>query len=261
MTAVILPALSLARREVVRFMRQRSRVVGSLGQALLLWLLIGGGFSASFKPGGASAGMGYAEYFFPGIIAVVLLFTAVFATISVVDDRHSGFLQGVLVAPVPRWSVVLGQAAGSTALAVGQAILLFILAPLVGIPVSVGSVIATLGVMTIVAFSVSGLGLYIAWKLNSTRGFHAIMNMLLFPLWWLSGALFPQAGLPAWLAWCIKLNPVTYEVTALRRAIYLGHPGVTAGLASMSFSLIVTLIFTAVMFAFAVKASIASTAS
>jgi len=260
-TAYLLPAASLARREAVRFMRQRSRVVGSIGQALLLWLLIGAGFSASFRPGGASAGMSYAEYFFPGIIAVVLLFTAVFATISVVEDRHSGFLQGVLVAPVPRWSVVLGQAAGSTGLAVGQALLLLILAPLVGVPVSVGSVLATLGVMVLVAFSVSGLGLYIAWKLNSTRGFHAIMNLILFPLWWLSGALFPQAGLPGWMAWIIKLNPVTYEVTALRRAIYLGHPGAVDGLAPMGFSLLVTAVFTVLMFAFAVKASAASTAS
>jgi len=261
MTAVFLPAASLARREAVRFVRQRSRVIGSLGQALLLWLLIGGGFSASFRPGGAASGMGYAEYFFPGIIAVVLLFTAVFATISVVEDRHSGFLQGVLVAPVPRWTVVLGQAAGSTALAVGQAILLLILAPLVGIPVSFVSVLATIGVMTLVAFSVSGLGLYIAWKLNSTRGFHAIMNLILFPLWWLSGALFPQEGLPGWMGWLIKLNPVTYEVTALRRAIYLGHPEAVTGLASMSFSLLVTAIFTVVMFALAVKASVKSTAS
>ena len=260
MTGALLPAASLARREVVRFLRQRSRVVGSLGQALLLWLLIGGGFQASFKPGGAAAGMGYAEYFFPGILAVVLLFTAVFATISVVEDRHSGFLQGVLVAPVPRWAVVLGQAAGSTILAVGQAALLLLLAPLVGIPMSLGSLLATLGVMVLVSFSVSDLGLFIAWKLNSTRGFHAIMNLILFPLWWLSGALFPEAGLPGWMGWLVRLNPVTYEVTALRRAIYMERPDVLAGLAPMGFALLVTILFTAVSFAAAVRASVTSTA-
>jgi ABC-2 type transport system permease protein len=255
MNAILLPAASLARREVVRFLRQRSRVAGSLGQALLLWVLIGAGFQASFTPGGPGGSVGYAEYFFPGIIAVVLLFTAVFATISVVEDRQSGFLQGVLVAPVSRGTVVLGQAAGSTALAVVQGLLLLILAPLVGIKVTAASILATIGVMILVAFSVSGLGLVIAWRLKSTRGFHAVMNLVLFPLWWLSGALFPIKGLPIWMEWIVRLNPVTYGITALRRALYLPRPDLVQDLTPMSLALGITAIFSVITFAAALAAA------
>jgi ABC-2 type transport system permease protein len=247
--------VSLARREAVRFIRQRSRVLGSLGQALLLWALIGGGFSASFRPAGTAAGIGYSEYFFPGIVAAVLLFTAVFATISVVEDRQSGFLQGVLVAPVSRWAVVLGQAAGSTLLAVAQGLVLLLLAPFVGIRLTATTAAATLAVMTLVAFSVSGLGLLLAWRLTSTRGFHAIMNLILFPLWWLSGALFPVDGLPAWMAWIIKLNPITYEITALRHCLYLHQPEMVAALTPLGLSLAITAGFSILTFAAAVHAA------
>ncbi len=254
----LLPVYSLARREVVRFVRQRSRLLGSLGQGILLWILIGAGFQASFRPAGAPEGIGYVEYFFPGVIALVLLFTAVFATISVVEDRHSGFLQGVLVSPVPRWAVVLGQAAGSTILAVGQAALLLPLAPFVGVPLGLAAIPATLAVMTLLAFTVSGLGLVIAWRLTSTQGFHAIMNLILFPLWWLSGALFPQQGLPGWLAWIVRLNPLTYGIAALRRAIYLAEPAAVADLAPIGFSLAITAAFCAAALGFAVHAAAAS---
>jgi ABC-2 type transport system permease protein len=255
---VLLAAASLARREVVRFLRQRSRVLGSLGQGLLLWVLIGGGFQASFRPPGAPDGMGYVEYSFPGIIALVVLFTAVFATIAVVEDRQSGFLQGVLVSPVPRWGVVLGQAAGSTLLAVGQAVILLPLAPLIGVPLGLTPVLATVGVMILVAFSVSGLGLIMAWRLTSTQGFHAIMSLILFPLWWLSGALFPQEGLPVWMAWIVRLNPITYGVAALRHALYLSDPAAVAGLAPMALSVGITLVFCALTFGVAVRAAATS---
>src|SRR5437773_8386416 len=109
---VLLPVYTLWRREVVRFLRQRSRVSGAFAQPLVFWLLLGGGLNASFQPAGAPPGTNYVEYFYPGTIALVLLFTAIFATISTVEDRREGFLQGVLVAPIPRWTIVLGQALG-----------------------------------------------------------------------------------------------------------------------------------------------------
>lgn len=248
-------AASLAHREVVRFLRQRSRVLGSLGQGLLFWILIGGGFQASFRPAGAPEGLGYVEFVFPGVLAMVLLFSAVFATIAVVEDRHSGFLQGVLVAPVPRWGIVLGQALGSTVLAVGQAALLLPLAPLVGIPLGWSSALAALGVMILMGLSVSGLGLIIAWRLTTTQGFHAIMNLILFPLWWLSGALFPQEGLPAWMGWILRLNPLTYGMAALRRALYLADPAPVASLAPMATALLVTTAFCLLSFGAAVRAA------
>src|SRR5690349_21886412 len=134
--------VTLWRREVTRFVRQRSRVVGALLQPVVFWLLLGGGLSASFRPPGTAPGTTYLAYLYPGILALVLLFTAIFATIATVEDRHTGFLQGVLVAPVGRSAIVLGQALGGTTLAVGQGLLFLVLAPLAGVTLGAGQVLA-----------------------------------------------------------------------------------------------------------------------
>jgi ABC-2 type transport system permease protein len=210
-----LAIVSLSLREVLRFVRQRSRLVGAFAQPLLFWLLLGGGMKASFRAGGGD----YMAYFYPGIIALTLLFTAVFATISVVEDRKGGFLQGVLVAPVPRWSIVMGQAVGATVLAVLQGALLLALAPLAGLRLTAASVAASLGVMTLLALALTGLGLALAWRMDSTQGFHAIMNLVLMPMWLLSGAFFPAEGAPGWLAAVMAANPMTYGMAALRRTL------------------------------------------
>src|SRR5438034_10414436 len=129
----MLAVATLWRRGVIRFVRQRSRLVGALAQPFVFWLLLGGGLSPSFRPPGAPAGTSYLAYLYPGILALVLLFTAIFATISTVEDRHSGFLQGVLVAPVSRTAIVVGQALGGTTLAVGQGLAFLAFAPLAGL--------------------------------------------------------------------------------------------------------------------------------
>lgn len=246
-----LPVLSLWRREIVRFVRQRSRVVGALVQPLLFWVLLGSGFRASFRAPGTpeGGGMSYAEYFYPGIIALVLLFTAIFSTISTVQDRNEGFLQGVLVAPAPRSSIVLGQALGGTTLALVEGLLLLLLAPLAGIPLTVQSVVLSLAVMALLSFGMTSLGLAIAWRMESVQGFHAIMNLFLMPLWLLSGAIFPAGGAPVWLGWVMRVNPMTYGVAALRRSMYWGDPaGAASPLPSFSTSLIVTILFSILIF-------------
>lgn len=236
-------------REIIRFLRQRSRVTGAFAQPLVFWLLLGGGINASFRAPGALESGSYMAYFFPGVIAMVLLFTAIFATIAVVEDRQGGFLQGVLVAPVSRLSIVLGQALGCTTLAVGQGVLFLLLAPFVGFsPTALG---ATLGVavMVLVAFALANLGLVIAWRMDSTQGFHAVMNLLLLPMWILSGAFFPAAGAAGWLRWVMAINPLTYGVTALRRSLYVGGPvpPEVASLPDLWLSLVVTALFAAAM--------------
>ncbi len=178
-------------REITRFRRQRSRVVGALGQPVIFWLLLGGGLSASFRPMGTAAGTNYLEYFYPGIMVLVMLFTTIFATIVVVEDRRQGFLQGVLVAPVARSSIVLGQALGCTTLALLQGIFLLLLAPVAGIVLTLWSVLAIIAVLFCLAFGLTNLGLIIAWRMQSTQGFHAIMNLILIPIWLLSVAFFP----------------------------------------------------------------------
>lgn len=246
----MMAVLALTQREVVRFLRQPSRVVGALAQPILFWVLLGSGFAASFQPPGSGAAPGYLAYLYPGILALVLLFTAIFATISTVEDRRSGFLQGVLVAPVSRTAIVLGQALGGTALAVGQGALFLALAPLAGIALSPVRVGATLVVMTVVAFGLNNLGLLIAWRMSSTQGFHAIMNLVLMPIWLLSGAFFPSAGASVALRWVMRLDPLTYGLAALRACLQpeLVTPDVPVGYPAFG----VSVAFAAVMLAGAV---------
>ena len=216
----MLPITTIWWREIIRFYRQRSRLFSAIAQPLLFWLLIGSGLSASFQPAGTTDGTGYIEYFYPGIVVLVLLFTSIFATISVVNDRREGFLQGVRVAPVPRWQIVFAQALGGTTLALGQGLLLLLLAPTIDIRFSVTSLLLSIGVMALLAFGLTNLGLLIAWRMDSTQGFHAIMNLLLIPIWLLSGAFFPSTGVPGWLVWTMKLNPLTYGLAAFRHSLY-----------------------------------------
>ncbi len=222
---VLLPTLTLWRREMVRFVRQRNRVVSALLTPLVFWLLLGLGLNDSFNaamalgPNAAGARpIGYLEYFFPGTLAMVLLFTAIFSTISVIEDRRAGFMQGVLAAPAPRLAIVLGKVLGGASLATIQAGLLLALWPIVGHfhnPASFGLAVA---VMFVLAMGMTGLGLCLAWPMDSTAGFHAVMNLVLLPMWFLSGAVFPVAG-PIGLRALMYLNPMTSGVAALRWAL------------------------------------------
>jgi len=239
---------TLWEREVIRFVRQRSRLVGALVQPVVFWLLLGGGLSASFRPAGAG-GVGYLQYFYPGVLALVLLFTAIFATISTVEDRRAGFLQGVLAAPVPRTAIVLGQALGGATLAVLQGLLFLALAPVAGVSLDPARVAAATGAMALLAFAMVNLGLFIAWRLESTQGFHAIMNLILIPLWLLSGAFFPADGAPTVLRWLMRADPLTYGMAALRRCLYLGDTAPAVGLPGLGVSLAVLGGFALVMLA------------
>lgn len=239
-----LPIWTLALRELVRFFRQRSRLVGAIGQPVLFWILFGAGLRGSFSPPAwAPADMTYQEYFFPGVAVLIVLFTAIFSTISIIEDRREGFLQGVLVAPISRLSLVLGKLCGGTALAVIQAGLFLALAPTMGLHLTLLTALATAGFLILLAFGLTALGFLIAWPLDSTQGFHAIMSIFLMPMWLLSGAFFP-AQESGWLSWVIRLNPLTYGVAGLRRLLYSGQSlPAAAGLPSMTACLVVTLLF------------------
>jgi ABC-2 type transport system permease protein len=219
---LLLPALSLAQRELVRFLRQRHRVIGALATPIVFWLLVGGGMGRSFRAGGPD-GANYLQYFFPGTILMILLFTAIFSTISIIEDRREGFLQSVLVAPVPSLAIVLGKVLGGTVLAFGQALLFLLLGPLVGVRPTVLGFVLALGIMALLAFALTALGFCIAWRMSSTQGFHAVMNLFLMPMWFLSGALFPVQNASPPLKAVMMLNPLTYGLTGLREALYLGH--------------------------------------
>src|SRR5664280_2452267 len=229
MNTLVLPALTLWQREMVRFFRQRDRVVGALATPIVFWLVLGLGLGKSFKAPNAPDGHGYLEYFYAGTLVMILLFTAIFSTISVIEDRREGFLQAVLVAPVGRFAIVLGKILGGTVLAFVQGLVFLMLMPLMGLHLSFASFTWLMLVMFLVSFGLTGLGFVIAWPLDSTQGFHAIMNLFLIPLWLLSGAVFPASGAPVWLGWVMKVNPLSYGVTALRAGLYwdLPHPDAT----------------------------------
>jgi ABC-2 type transport system permease protein len=242
-------AVALAWRELVRFARQRSRLIGALGQPILFWILFDAGLRSSFRPAqGAGATVGYGEYFFPGVLVMIVLFTAIFATISIIEDRREGFLQGVLVSPTPTFYVVLGKALGGSALALIQAWVFLLLAPFAGISIGVREALLTSGWLFLVGFWLTNLGVCMAWKTDSTQGFHALMSVFLMPMWLLSGAFFPAEGAPAWLAWVIRLNPLTYSVAGLRHLLYLGAANVTADLPSLTFCAAVNLAMAALWF-------------
>jgi ABC-2 type transport system permease protein len=229
-------------------------VVGALGSPIVFWALIGLGLGRSFSPPGSTAGVTYLEYFFPGTLVLILLFTSIFSTISIIEDRREGFLQAVLVSPAPRYSIALGKILGGTTLAWVQGMVFLLLAPLSGIHLSWPHLGGLCVIVFLVAFGLTGLGFMIAWPMESTQGFHAIMNLFLIPLWLLSGALFPAAGAPGWLQWAMRLNPVTYGVAAVRSMFYRDVGAVTGGSPpSLGLSL-------AVVIAFAVVTLLASTA-
>ncbi len=241
---VIRPAVSLAQRELVRFLRQRHRIIGALATPMVFWLLIGGGMGRSISFGGNGA-ESYIRFFFPGTLVMILLFTAIFSTISIIEDRREGFLQSVLVAPIPRQTIVLGKVLGGTILASGQGLIFLLLAPLVGVRFTLGSFLFCVLLMIVISFALTALGFCIAWRMSSTQGFHAIMNLFLMPMWFLSGALFPADG--AWwgLKWVMRLNPLTYGLSALRhsmlRGTAIGGPGLWT-------STVVSCLFAAALF-------------
>ncbi len=218
-----LPAWTLCQRELVRFFRQRDRIASAFATPLLFWLVIGSGMGRSFLSPSWFGGTGYLQYLFPGSIAMVLLFTAIFSTISVIEDRREGFLQSVLVAPVAPAGIVIGKLAGGAMIATLQAVLFLLVGPMAGIPLGVGHVVATAIVAFLVAFGLTGLGFLLAWRLDSVQGFHAVMNLLLMPMWMLSGALFPASGAAGWLRVVMRCNPLTYGVGALQHAMGLGE--------------------------------------
>lgn len=213
--------LVLWRRDIVRFFRQRSRVLGALAQPIIFWLIIGGGLSGTFAVPGA-AGLGYQEYFFPGVIMMVVLFTSIFSTMSVIDDRHAGFLQAVLVAPSPRVSIVLGKTLGGVTVALVQAGLFLVMIPWAGFRAAEVDWPLLAAILFFASVALTSLGFTIAWWLDSTQGYHAVMSVLLIPAWILSGAMFPVEKSAGWLGAIMRWNPVTYAVEGTRRALYGG---------------------------------------
>src|SRR6185312_3160137 len=217
---ILLPAYTLWLREIVRFYRQRSRVVGVIASPVIFWLVIGSGFGTSFRAGDANGNQNYLEYFYPGALIMIVLFTSIFTMMSVIEDRKEGFLLSVLVAPVSRSAIVLGKVLGGTTLSTIQGLIFLVFAPLVGVHIGVTDFALIVVTIFLISFALTALGFAIAWPMDSTQAFHAIINLFLIPLWLLSGAMFPISGASMWLRVLMRINPLTYGVEALRQLLY-----------------------------------------
>jgi ABC-2 type transport system permease protein len=244
---VLLPAFTLWWREVVRFYRQKTRVVGVLASPIVFWVVIGAGFGTSFRSGDALNQQHYLDYFYPGVLIMIVLFTSIFTMMSVIEDRKEGFLLSVLVAPVPRSAIVLGKVLGGTTLSTIQGMIFLVFAPFAGVHLEFGQLLLVAVVVFLVSFALTALGFAIAWPMDSTQAFHGIINLFLIPLWLLSGALFPMTGASGWIRALMYLNPLTYGVEALRTLLY---PEMQATFPLPS-SMATLLLFTLVMFALA----------
>jgi ABC-2 type transport system permease protein len=239
-----LAAASLWQREIVRFYRQKARVVGVIASPLLFWLVLGSGFAHSFHAAG-SGNSQYLGYFFPGSIAMIVLFTSIFSMMSLIQDRNEGFLLSVLAAPVSRSAIVLGKVLGGATLAAIQGIVFLVFAPFVGVHMTVPALLTSVLVVVLISFELTALGFAIAWPMDSPQAFHAIVNLILLPLWMLSGALFPASGATGWMHLLMRANPLSYGVDALRNGLFPTQPTD----ASLPVNLAVTAAFCALVFA------------
>src|SRR6266576_2924909 len=173
---VLLPAFTLWWREIVRFYRQRTRVIGVIASPLVFWLVIGSGFGTSFRSGESAGQQHYLDYFYPGALIMIVLFTSIFTMMSVIEDRKEGFLLSVLVAPVSRSAIVLGTVLGGTTLSTLQGLIFLVFAPLLGIHIGLGGFLLIVLTVLLVSFALTALGFAIAWPMDSSQAFHAIIN-------------------------------------------------------------------------------------
>ena len=219
-------------RDVLRYYRDRWRLLASLAQPILFLLVFGTGLSSSLR--GATSGLGgrsisgglqYQQFIYPGIIGMAVLFTAIFGAMSIVWDREFGFLKEVLVAPINRAAVAVGKTLGGATQAMLQGLLLLVLAPLVGVTLTWQGVLELIPLIFVYAFALSALGVAVGARMRSMQGFQVVMNFLMMPIFFLAGALFPLRGLPVWMTVLTRLDPASYGIDPLRRTV-LGAAGV-----------------------------------
>lgn len=210
----------LARREVLRFLRQPARIVAAVATPALLWVFLSAGLTGVMDRNltGDSA-VAFGAFLLPGTLTLVAMFASIFSAISVIEDRDQGWLQAVLVSPAPRWSIALGKIAGGSILAFAQAAVLLPLFALQGGvpgPASAGSAVLAL---LITCVGVTGMGVVLAWRCESSQSFHAVMNLVFMPMWLLSGAFFPIDDAAGWLSALGWINPLTWCTEAIRRPL------------------------------------------
>jgi ABC-2 type transport system permease protein len=210
-------------RDILRFWHDKMRMISSIALPLLFLIVFGSGLSS--RMGLLGPGIDFAQFIFPGIIGMTVLMSSFMAGVSLVWDREFGFLKEVLVAPISRISVAVGKALGAATIAMLQGIIILLFAPLIGVSLSVWTVLALLPLMFLLAASMGSLGILLATRIRSMEAFQAVMQMLMFPMIFLSGVFFPMEGLPVWMSVLVKINPATYGIAPIRQVVLGTSPG------------------------------------
>ena len=215
-------------RDIIRYWRDRARVGASLAQPLLYLVIFGTGLASSlgggFGSSAGAAGVSYTTFIFPGVISMSVLFTSIFGAMSIVWDREFGFMRELLVAPIDRAAIAVGKTLGGATQAMIQGLILLVLAPFVGVTLSPAVVLEIVVLTFVLAFGLSAMGVALASYMRSMQGFQVVMNFLMMPMFFLSGALFPLVGLPSWMTVLTRLNPASYGIDPIRRTL-LGSSG------------------------------------
>jgi ABC-2 type transport system permease protein len=205
-------------REMIRFSRDRMRIVTSLLQPLLFLFVLGGGLSRLASSG--THGVDLRTFVYPGVLAMAVMFTAIFSAASIVWDREFGFLREMLVAPVRRGSIVLGKCFGGATVAGLQGLIVIALAGFVHVPYAPAMILELVALQVLLAFAITAFGVMAAARIKQMQSFMALTQMLVMPMFFISGALFPVANLPAWLGFLNRVDPLTYAVDPMRRAVF-----------------------------------------
>jgi len=212
----------LVAREFKKFIREKSRLISTLARPLIWLFLVGGGMSRLVSPGMGVMGVSYMQFIFPGILGMTILFSSIFSSISIIWDKEFGLMKEILVAPVSRLSIVIGKALSGTIVSVIQAIIILGLFPFLGLRLGIFSIIETILVSTLLSFCIASLGIVIATFYESFESFSVIMNFVVMPMFFLSGAMYPVKMLPDILKVLTRLNPFTYGIDALKHTVFGG---------------------------------------
>ncbi|MHB8174211.1 MAG: ABC transporter permease [Nitrospirota bacterium] len=213
-------------RELRKFIREKSRIMGTMARPILWLFVVGGGMSRLVKPVG---GINYIQFIFPGMIGMTILFASIFSAISIVWDREFGFLKEILVAPISRFSVVVGKAMAGTSISMLQVLILLIFVPVLGIKINVPQFLLLFLSAALLAFSLTCFGILVASRMSSYEGFNIIMNFLVMPMFFLSGAMYPVKLMPPALREIAYVNPLTYGVDAMKNVLLVKASGTPMG--------------------------------
>jgi ABC-2 type transport system permease protein len=216
------------RRELIRLRRTPTRIITGLAQPVIFLFIMGAGLGRLVQSGRAD-GFDYQEFLFPGILAMSIITSSLFSAVSIVWDREFGFMREMLVAPVSRASIVVGKALGGGSVSVVQGLLLVVAAPVVGVSLTAGRVIGLVASLLLLAYALTAFGMVLATRMERMESFQMVMTLVMQPMIFLSGAVFPLQDLPTWLAVLTRLNPATYGVDMVRRTVLPDAPGVTLG--------------------------------